>query len=144
MTFNCLAVLCNRWSSFFSIASIKVADPSSCSTLLNVSQCLDLLFLFVFLVESKSLLFFHISFDLRPLLYLKVLLAVARLWFLLNFLLFFCFFFVLMFCLILCHLWSHSCIGGDIWQFHFLTIQLHLYCICQEWDGNFKKLGRSS
>ena len=66
----------------------KVADPSSCSTLLNVSYCLDLLFRLVFLSKAKHFSSFTISLDLRHSLISKVLLAVSQLWFLLNFLLF--------------------------------------------------------
>ena len=63
-----MPALCNYWSdksSLFFIASIKIADASFRSTLLNVSKCLDLFFRFVFLSQAKHFSYFIISFDLR-------------------------------------------------------------------------------
>ena len=116
MTFNRLRTLRNHWSyksSFFFIAHFKVADPSSRSTLLNVSQCLDLVFSSVFLPQAKHFSFFIISLNLRRILISKgsscccsTVISVELSSFS---------FVALIICLILCHLWNHRNTGGDIW-----------------------------
>ena len=56
VTFNRLAALCNHWSDQSSLsfmASMKVSDPPSRSTLLNVSKYLNPLFRLVLLSQTK-------------------------------------------------------------------------------------------
>ena len=134
MIFNHSVALCNHWSdksSFFFIASMKITDPLPRSTLLNISQCLDLFFRLVFSSQAKHFSSIIIFSTYGAFLYLEVLLGVTLLWFVLKFLLFLLFV-VLIFCWTLCYFRNRSGTGGNNWQFQFTIIQLILYCICQQ------------